>query len=363
MQLVVSSVAAANPAATSSALQSGAVLRTLTICLVFVVLNRAGVCLADEPSDAMRKLAPLIKTGWTKLEECFPQLQVDYGVKSYPASQGSSIDFEAKYTWRNRGADCYLTTTRHSSIASNPKTPDDTAFGGNPSYDFDLACMSGSEKWRLTRASAAPSPSTAVDRVPASQVRRYARPWGHYRTPDGQLLHELFASDDFVADGVGTSPLNAAWIRVSGTRPAKKSENGKSDPRLVGWFDIDPQSGHCCRAMNVLRDYKNYSLGEEHRIEVDKGLCNAALMKLDVVTVSTGTGAAKKDDGRGVWSFDYVLNTNLPEREFTLTAFGLPEPYFASAQRSYLWAYLAAGAVVAAVAAWLIRRRIRKTVA
>ncbi len=339
-------------------------MRGYYVVTLTVLLTPCAAHAGDASSAELRKVAGVVQAGWAALQKCMPSLQVDYEVRSNAAGRGTKLTFHAQYTWRTRGDDRYVVVARHVPTAPDDKpTQEEYVFAGNPFYQFNLARVPGAREWRLDKALPESNPATSQHNenyLPSTYVRDIARPWSHFRTPDSQPLHELFLSDTYSVENLAPSPVNPAWTRVQGTRPAKLGPNGKSEPKLVGWFDIDLQAGGCCRGMDVKRVYKAYTLGEQHTHAVQVGECGAVLLVKDVVTVTSEAGGRVKNDGYGEWSFLYKVDDRVPESEFTLAAFGLPEPPFASRRRSFLWLYLAVGALASGIAAWSVRRKVAR---
>ena len=141
-------------------------------------------------------------------------------------------------------------------------------------------------------------------------------------------------------------------------------------PALKGWWDFDPAMGYCCRGLEVVSTYKGPTKEKSYSVTTREDFSlsrrDSGLITLDSYkfTEHADYNGQIKNEGNGEWTFTYRRDLNVPESEFTLAAFGLPEPYFATPRRSYTWLYLTAGAVVAAGAAWLVGRRyVRRRVA
>jgi hypothetical protein len=283
--------------------------------------------------------------------------QIDYEVKSF--GPGGDLLRHAKYTRRHAPGGLALRTevTLAGKAAGGAR---DAAWARNKHYSFSLRKAPGSSEWVLEGAKHFEAGAPA-QKLPPGVPHLYSFEFfaRHLLTNDGRSYADILRDPKFVVVSCSASPANKDWIRVAGELPSGKPK----PPALKGWWDFDPTMGYCCRGSKVVSTYKGLTKAMSdsaiERVDFSLSRRDSGLITLDGYK-SMGHeeyNGQIRNEASGEWTFTYRRDLNVPESEFTLTAFGLPEPYFAEPRRSYTWVYLAAGAVAAAVAAGLVGRR------
>jgi hypothetical protein len=302
------------------------------------------------------KIAKSQEEALSAFEREITSWQIDYEVKGF--GPDGDLLRHAKYTRHHAPGGLALRTEVNVAGKGSGGTRD-MAWARNEQYSFVLRKNPGSSEWVLEGAkhfeAGMPAKKLAPGVAHLYSFEFFAR---HLLTADGRSYADILRDPKFVVKSCSASPANKDWVRVVGELPSGKPK----PPALNGWWDFDPAMGYCCRGLELVSTFKgptkekSYSTTTHNDFSLSRR--DAGLITLDSYKFSEHAdyNGQIKNEGNGEWTFAY-RRENVPESEFTLTAFGLPEPYFASPQRSYTWLYLAVGAVVAALAAWLIGRR------
>jgi hypothetical protein len=149
----------------------------------------------------------------------------------------------------------------------------------------------------------------------------------------------------------------------------KKARSGKqawSGQVVAGWVVLDPEAGWCIREQLYHRKYSDGL--EECRSKYDYSVASSGY---PIVRKIHLTCEGRTDKGE-MYRIEAVTNLELtesdgpPESEFTLSAFGLPEPVGVVWEKKtpvYVWLLVAAGVLgmLALLFRWLARRRQRRS--
>jgi hypothetical protein len=295
--------------------------------------------------------------GWQRLRAAMPRIQVDY------TYSGRDIDDPAKrreatFRWRTKG-DAFMLLEEQVAVDTLSTQPAVDRVGvNNNRYIFGLTRKPGTSEWVLEEASTDLSKLVNTARPERSQdtisLRDNARQWGHIRLPDGQRICDLLRHPAFTPQSVAT--VEGGLVRIAFTRTAVDPRSQRS-PTVSGWIELDPANDWCCRRSDLRIEHKGWTDFVTQALEVQR---------VDgVVLLRQGHGEARSQSGEAVkhrhvwdWAYTYTFDDAVPDREFTLTAFGLPEP--GGADGGGRWAsaaWLGGGAVACGLLGWWLRRR------
>jgi hypothetical protein len=218
----------------------------------------------------------------------------------------------------------------------------------NPRYEFKLHKPFGKTDWLLLawRLTDEEKPDY---RPPVTYTPEIFAPFSHHLAFGGLPLDKLVTHSGWKVNTIQASPADAAMVRVSfsfteSTRPGFTS-------RYEGWLDLDPSAGWCVRRSDY--QLKLDALGKIiSKHFVCDNHCTVIAGAIPVVTHVQCDDSDVKPDGsftnlqRRIFRFDTRYPDKVPETEFTMTAFGLPEPVGVTWEKPtprYVWFLLAAG--------------------
>ncbi len=229
----------------------------------------------------------------------------------------------------------------------------------NSRYGFELGRPGGPTEWRLKDVHLTDSTDPSPPNLKAEFLARgtlFAQPYEISST-----LTDLFNAPSFRLLGCAPSPRNPALVRV-------KFENnpppvGKRHPtQLIGWCDLDPGAGWSIRGFEVTSDDR--VLRDTTSTDVTSSIDKDGLVRIDeerqeVRIVKGETLLAHRTQ---FTTYKIWVDRDVPEREFSLTAYGLPEPpgiSFVRPTPMYVWLLIGAGgfAILALVFRWLTHRK------
>jgi hypothetical protein len=135
-------------------------------------------------------------------------------------------------------------------------------------------------------------------------------------------------------------------------------------PVHSGWVLLDPEACWCVRAYAVeSRFTESLVVKAEGKHEYEKDASGFPLLKRLTEHVTVLDGSKTTADFEDNYSFSCRAESGIPESEFTLSAFGLPEPYGVEFERPRRtpWIFLGALAclALALVFGWVARNRRR----
>jgi hypothetical protein len=179
-----------------------------------------------------------------------------------------------------------------------------------------------------------------------------------------QSLSAILKNPKFVLKDVSPVVSNGRdTVRVAFTADTPPPPASQATPRLDGWVLLDPSRCWIIQEGGFNLFYPGAIKGEstfhnEYR-EIREGFVIPvrSLWRFKY----TELGAATSREEERATKFDYFEQDSIPEAEFSLTAFGLPEPVgisFRQATRWYLWFALAGlGAIALAYGLYTWSRR------
>lgn len=193
-------------------------------------------------------------------------------------------------------------------------------------------------------------------------------------------------------------PLSRILVdpRLKIQKMSKKSENGRelvrvdyrvvdepqSGPRMrhvfvdSGWVDLDPSRGWCIARTKFSHEFTTNGerrIYNEEEAELATVVHPSGYPLVKKIT-SRGTQHIYKDgkertiNNRITMDYEWEVNDSAPDSEFTLTAYGLPEPGGEPVKKSlplYVWIILVAGICMGLAVGFrlLARRRVRSETA
>jgi hypothetical protein len=233
----------------------------------------------------------------------------------------------------------------------------------NSRYGFELTRPGGPTEWRLKDVHLADSASPSPRHPEVESLARgtvFVRPYAM----TSSTLTDMFNAPSFRLLGCGPSPRDPALVRV------QFEENpppvGKKPPmRLSGWCDLDPRTGWSIRGSDVTSSDR--VLTKTVRTDITSAVEGDGLVRVDEERheVKVMKGDTLLAHRAQLTTYKIWVDRDVPEREFTLTAYGLPEPVGITWEKPtsrYVWFLVAAGgfAVLMLGFRYLARRRTAK---
>jgi len=230
----------------------------------------------------------------------------------------------------------------------------------NSRYGFELTRPAGPEEWRLTDVHLADSADQSPRHLNTEWLAKqtlFVRPYA--MSP--LTLTDLFNAPSFRLLGCAPSPRDPALVRVQ-FENAPPPVGKKPQERLSGWCDLDPRAGWSIHGMEVTS--KNQLQTATVRSDLKSALDGDGLVRIDEERqeVWVRSGDTLEAHRTQLYMYKIWVDRDVPEREFSLTAYGLPEPPGISFPRrtpTYVWLLLGATgfAVLAVLFRWLTRRK------
>ena len=240
----------------------------------------------------------------------------------------------------------------------------------NPKYRFELKRENSEAKWLLVHIDLNPidkietglSPDLVVQAALVDRPLTFSSI--HERLPD------LLQDPDFKV--VTLAPIAESgrmWIRVAfSCRPKKTVQRivGRSTirgawlPLVGGWFDLDPQSFWLLQRYEVRTKWEDSSTGVMSA-SFEYSHEEVPLLKRIVTRYNQISGSSPFIKSETIQEYQITMGEP-SDAEFTLSAFGLPEPVGVVWEKKtpvYVWLLLAAGVLglLALVLRWLAHRR------
>jgi hypothetical protein len=250
---------------------------------------------------------------------------------------------EATFKWEK--------VDRHSALA----------FCQNSRYSFRLERNTESTNWVLTGLTLGPDKGTYLKSEPLGEaLDKLISP--HFYL-DGLSFDYLFRQPGFEVRGVSqerTRP-EAVLVRVDFSYERRNYPGENDTARYIGWMVLDPELFWCAASVQARYEVNGKAISTlrlEHALTRGQGAL--PIIKRSTFENTPVSGNAELIR-KGVFEFSLTESSNVPETDFTLTAFGLPEPQgiiWNRRPRYYLW-FLGLG-VTALLIAFLWRRLARR---
>ena len=234
-----------------------------------------------------------------------------------------------------------------------------SATGFNTRYAFSLKSTEGGRDWRLVLLRMTDSMEPTPRQLDLNYHLRYAPVFEPYQNEVFTPLPDLFAHPTFKLISCGPSPSNSGCVRV-----LYEARTTPDHPEHLssGWLDLNPISAWSIQEADEKMVDKSTTIATHIRITVDLKTGNIPLIREKVVDVRQETGGKVRVSRNLVYTYNCQIEKNVPETEFTLSAYGLPEPQgvsFSKPTPRYAWLLAAAGgsAALAVGLRFLARRR------
>jgi hypothetical protein len=231
----------------------------------------------------------------------------------------------------------------------------------NSRYSFELERPGGQTDWRLKKLHDAKS----TEPEPANLTREHLRPgiWciRPFTNRESIPLTELFDSPTVKLVSCVASPGDAALVRVTYEKNAPPTAPNKPSTKITGWLDLDPAKGWGTRESDETVVYGDTTHTTHCQFDISRDKDGVILLNeihYEVKLSRAGTPIAHRTQ---TTKYKTWVEPNVPERDFSLTAYGLPEPpgvTFARPTPTYIW--LLVGAASCVVVAVIFRRLARR---
>ncbi len=330
-----------------------------TLLLVVAVASNGQA--VDPPTLTAFNLPESAVATWERYRQFMTRLQgrITYEFTSYDPRVGGGLSVQRRVTKEVRqrpGAAMW----REKEVWPEG---DERVVLSNRYYSCSLRRRSGTDPWLLEQIvmqSDAKLPE--MDGTVSEAVRGMTA--SHY-VLDGQFLPEAIRSGVLRLTRVDPAYLMDGRTFTRFEYENQEARSGKrswSGQIVGGWVVLDPGAGWCIRERLCHRKYADGL--EECRFKFDYSVTSSGYPITRRIQV-TCEGRIDKDKS---YRFEAIIHPELaesdgpPEPEFTLSAFGLPEPVGVEWERKtpvYVWLILAAGVLglLALVLRWLAHRR------
>ena len=231
----------------------------------------------------------------------------------------------------------------------------------NSRYAFELTRPGGADEWRLRQYLDAPSAEPAAQSLSPERLRKNTSSTRSFETSDTTLLTDLFVSPGFKATSCGPSPADPALIRVT-FEHSPPTQPRRVPTRTAGWYDLNPAAGWSVReAEETIVTGKDGIAVRSHLVS-DFDQATGAVFTREVRSETRLTRSGQLINHHSTAAkYRMWFDSGVPEREFSLTAYGLPEPPGVEFKRrtpTYVWLLLgAAGCIVLALVFRRLARR------
>jgi hypothetical protein len=226
----------------------------------------------------------------------------------------------------------------------------------NSRYYFSLARKSEQDPWVIVETTKKPAPLTERPTMLAGSFALYMPGFGD--------LPDLVKSPGFSLASVVPEKLDGEeFVKATFLFSPEKDKEKKTGLR-GGWLLLDPAHDWVIRKgeWDMEDRVGTWTIVSKHIIELQYNLSSSP-HPIPKQNLLKGSVSGYKNDS---WTFeshgtyDLRKRDSIPESEFTLTAFGLPEPYSErpAPTRWYIW--FAVAGVVCVASGYAIRRLVRR---
>ena len=294
---------------------------------------------------------------WQKYVEFAEHQQGGYHLQTVDLLNGNRVIMESRCEIKQSGM-CQL----RMDLSLDPRSPQDSLVAVNSKYAFKLARGNAEAPWIVTRLEMGLDGPIA-SRFAQDPGYRSASPFLHIGHPF--FLPELIKDENFLLNGVRLfASQGEQLVRLDFDYHPTTIEN---NPERGGWALLDPGRYWIVREFELQAEWPDQykdgkptfiskgTIWKKFEFEVNEA---GFPVPTRIVRRQRGLGPIGPADLQSTTEHKWRQRASVPETEFTLTAFGLPEPK--SNRHSILYLWLAgSGALCAAVATWL-RARLRR---
>lgn len=338
----------------------------------FVSLDRVIWCvifLAMFPREAIaaswkERLLAEAPPKWTAMEEYYSKMEVSFRqyVPVLPQSLVGRAPDLAYFDIRKNGDMMVSSLRRVGKYADGKKMDQLRILGINKRYAFKLAKTSpDADTFILEKYESA-----------SDEIRQQVQSRGGLNFTSSFRVNGMLLSE-FVKDSLVTI-TDIRSLQRGGREIAQldyhrqlvyHDSNDPSKNKIIGTEEgvvvLDPEHCWCIREHHFVLPSLKCDVALEYGDDVDGFPILRRVQDTTVYKNSTGTM-------RTVWEFDKLVHRDIPESEFTLSAFGMPEMQLPGDQRPHtLWRWMIGiGIALAALAIllrvyWQRRRQVRQT--
>jgi hypothetical protein len=319
----------------------------LVSCLT--LLTRIDASSRDIHLDLKSELLEKAPAKWQEYTDKAKGLQGRHSF-SLIVMEGASLSQTSEYVIKsNNGSKLILSSIRRTAHGKQ-QPPQFRVQGVNSHYSFVLGKPAHTDKWLLTTLGGASKGQLEEEEVGLRNAFLLL-----VKVDNDSLLD--------LAKSRGFQILSGREVLQEGERLVEltfKVEGQIERATVV----LDPQRYWCLRSYDLWRNLKGRKSTLKLHVS-EMGLVNDTLPVPKRATLHTEATFPDGSRTRGEWQFEYdlVIPQTLPaEREFYLSAFGLPEPVGVDPpggnSRWYLW-FIGAGVVSLAIG-YYFRRRLRQ---
>jgi hypothetical protein len=313
-------------------------------------------CLAQEKIDWKERFFAEAPKRWVDYLHFAHSLQVTETANRFQGADRSPMISVCTQYKQTKGASMYVSYREFFG----PNKSEAVAEGFNPSYSFKLKRPNPHSGWVITQLNVLGQTSTFSDEQRQLQESLLQDVCDCLRLDNlwlPTLIHDqafkITAVKPQEIDGLPVVRFDFDYPKPDKDYPHKGAMHIKG-----GWMVIDPEHDW------ILRDYlvhtsrpENYFIRKTFQIR--QGTNNHPIITHFTSEVVSKGEKPFESIGKGEW--ETVEQSDVPLEEFTLSAFGLPEPPGTQAHGSRLHLWIALVGIVCLGIAALIRWQIRRT--
>ena len=299
---------------------------------------------------------------WSRTESKFHAGQWEVEDKRYvPGPKQTLLSHTVKHIRKNNA-------NLRAETRSIFTAPDSTKRGGegsadavemiNSRYYCRLSRPAGTADWLIAGDTILrDDPSTAVEfaRIAAAISRPQAV--SHLTLGGLTPVHEMLGDALFSLKALGPSPSNPGCSRLDYVTKTAAPQGIVT----TGWMDLDPAAGWTVREHSLVTTAGQTVITSTHHFTVRGGDTGVPELVAEKSTIKRTTGGVDRGYIDRYVTYQFTPAVDSPEREFTLSAYGLPEPVGIVWDRpTPRWVWLLAGAAGLALVAVLFRFLARR---
>ena len=311
-------------------------------------------CLGEEAKQNdidPQKLRAQVTAGWKQALEIAKRLQVSYAMKEVDLDRGGEAIMHATGKERATGNihleafELLAPTVQHAGMS---RIGYSYVRGVNTKYMFSLAKAVGKQDWVLKDVKLSPS-APEVDQM--SQLEDF-QALRHFKL-EGQTVAEFLSNKGIKLVSVATAEGNL--VRV-----AYKRWGSKDGAPLEGVAFLDPEALWCVREFASIWQPGEFRFANKGTNRYTRGREGFPLLSQQFFDTTAMKGKEQIFHSQMTTDFRTSLRDDIPEYEFSLSAFGLSEPAGIDMPRprGYLWFYLVGAfcLLVSMAIGWRVRR-------
>jgi hypothetical protein len=335
-------------------LTKGVVLWLVFITLVCFLVSQPSRLFSQEKASPGEALSEARKS-WQRYENFSKRLQGSLSYKMIDLSKGTSAAVQ-DFGFKQRPG-CALIDMREEIDAGKPSNQQ-TVRSSNSHYSFRLSRQGEVGLWAVTNIQFA---EERLDSTPFDYIDR----WVNCPVTFSMLFDDLRRlSDDpgfSVTDVVRIPQGQKSLVRmVFAFDSGKNPKNSTRVPSAKGWILLDPERFWVLQEFEATLQWPRL-VRKEGILTVDrKGLLTYQTNRSGFPLLKEAKVTSKRRGDNSQFEYQYkfeLLEKEVPEKDFMLTAFGFPEPGKKPYSIPWFAVALGTGIVCLGSALWLQRRR------